>query len=344
MTAPPTTAPVLRTVPVTDRTTWQYVHAGAGWGEVSDIGRSAAVRLLSAARPPHGDGFAERTVRGGLATAECDAAARAAGLPLADWLARTTGRTVVRRTLPLYANINRAVHARTPEAAAHVAARAVAAGYTTVKIAPWDALTGPDRIADGLRIARAVRTVIGPGRTLLLDAHHLLTVDELLAHARAVTDLRPGWLEDTAPLDDPEGLRRVREAVGVPLAGGEFAATEEEVLPALRSGALDVLLPDVKHAGGPLQVLRLADLAARHGVAVSLHNPNGPVATAASAHLSALLPLTSPPLEFMFGEAEWRPASVTPPEPVRAGTYPLGAGPGLGLVPTTPSDPAKETR
>ncbi|MFI7344407.1 enolase C-terminal domain-like protein [Streptomyces sp. NPDC050085] len=339
MTAPPALSgrTPLHTVRVTARTTWLLVQQGAGWGELSDIPEAEAARLLgsSDALP---DTFAGRTVAGGLRTARADAAAREAGLPLADWLSGRTGLPVLRRAIPLYANINRAVRERTPEAAADVARAAVAAGYPTVKIAPFDGLTGPDRIGRGLDIARAVREAIGPGRELLLDAHHLLTVAELVAHAQEFTALRLGWLEDTARLDDVRGLLRVREAIGAPLAGGEFAATEEEVRPALASGALSVLMPDVKHAGGPLRVLDLASLAAEHGVAVSPHNPSGPVATAASAHVCALLP-AGPPLETMFGEVAWRASAVTPVEPIVSGGYAIGGGAGLGVSPvTSPAD------
>ncbi|MFF3976141.1 enolase C-terminal domain-like protein [Streptomyces sp. NPDC001828] len=322
---------------VTERTTWLLVRQGHGWGEVSDIPEAEAARLLGMAARGDAlpDTFAGRTVAGGLRTAAADAAARDAGLPLADWLAERTGRPVLRRTIPLYANINRALSDRTPQAAAETARTAVAAGHTAVKVAPFDGLAGPGQIARGLEIARAVRDVLGPERTLLLDAHHLLTVDELLVHAQEFTDLRLGWLEDTARLDDVTGLRRVRAAIDAPLAGGEFAAAPAEVLPALRSGALDVLMPDVKHAGGPLRVLRLAALAADHGVSVSPHNPSGPVATAASAHVSALLPPGGPPLETMFGEVSWRGTTVTPPEPLTGATYALLPDPGIGITPRT---------
>ncbi|MFF4189052.1 mandelate racemase/muconate lactonizing enzyme family protein [Streptomyces sp. NPDC001691] len=305
---------------------------------MSDIPEAEAARLLTMAAASSAllpDTFAGRTVAGGLRTAEADAAARQAGLPLADWLAERTGRPVLRRTIPLYANINRTLRTRTPQAAADTARQAIAAGYATVKVAPFDGFTGSDRIARGLDIARAVREAIGPERTLLLDAHHLLTADQLIKHAAAFTDLRLGWLEDAVRLDDIEGLRRVRAAIDAPLAGGEFAATPAQVLPALRSGALDVLMPDVKHAGGPLHVLRLAALAAEHGVALSPHNPSGPVATAASAHVSALLPSDGPPLEVMFGEVPWRPATVTPPEPITGATYELRPEPGIGITPRT---------
>ncbi|MEU0743317.1 enolase C-terminal domain-like protein [Streptomyces sp. NPDC006134] len=236
------------------------------------------------------------------------------------------------RSVPLYANINRAMAARTPEAAAQVAARAVAAGFRAVKCAPFDGLPARDRLAAGLDIARAVRDTVGDGTDLLLDAHHLVTVADVLARAEDFTALRLGWLEDAARLDDVTGLRRLRDALGIPLAGGEFAGTAREVLPALRSGALDVLMPDVKHAGGPLPALRLARLARDHGAGVSFHNPSGPVATAATAHLTALTG-SGLPLEVMFGEADWRPGWSSPPEPLAAGRYTLPPGPGSGLVP-----------
>ncbi|WP_345259972.1 enolase C-terminal domain-like protein [Streptomyces hundungensis] len=304
---------------------------------MSDIPEAEAARLLAGAANGSllPDTFAGRTVAGGLRTAEADAAAREAGLPLADWLAERTGRPVLRRTIPLYANINRALRTRTPRAAADTARQAIAAGSATVKVAPFDGLTGADRITRGLDIARAVREAIGPESILLLDAHHLLTVNQIMLHAAAFNDLRLGWLEDAVHLDDIEGLRRVRAEIEAPLAGGEFAATPDQVLPALRSGALDILMPDVKHAGGPLRVLLLAALAAEHGVAVSPHNPSGPVATAASAHVSALLPPGGPPLEFMFGEVPWRGTTVTPPEPMTGATYELRPEPGIGITPRT---------
>ncbi|WP_327355601.1 enolase C-terminal domain-like protein [Streptomyces sp. NBC_01304] len=354
----------LHAVPVTARTTWLYAEVTGpgvtGWGELSDIPAAAAEPLLrelagvvrglevadaerkleEAVRPwtAGGDRFHRWTVLGGLATAVADAAARAAGEPLAEHLGAFRGRVgsaPARHRIPLYANINRAMANRTPEAAAQVARRAVAAGFGTVKCAPFDGLPDRHRLKEGLEIARAVRDAIGPERQLLLDAHHLVSVEEVVAHADEFVALCLGWLEDAAPLGDVRALRRLADATGTPLAGGEFAATAEEVRPALASGALAVLMPDVKHAGGPRRVLRLAALAADHGVALSPHNPSGPVATAASAHLAALLP-DGPPLETMFGEVTWRGASVSPYEPLDPGTYALNDRPGLGLTPKVP--------
>ncbi|MDN3264011.1 enolase C-terminal domain-like protein [Streptomyces sp. CSDS2] len=318
--------------------TWLDTH-GQRW---ADAPAGATARLT------------RRTVLGGLATAVADAAARRAALPLGHWIRRAAAPPPAPAGPPdraapppspacaappagaprvaLYANINRAMTTRTPQAAARLAARAVAAGFRAVKCAPFDGLPAGDRVGAGLEIARAVRDAVGTEVDVLLDAHHLVTVADILSRSEAFAALRPGWLEDAAPLDDVTGLRRLRDALGVPLAGGEFTGREQEVLPALRGGVLDVLLPDVKHAGGPLPALRLARLARRYGADVSFHNPSGPVATAAAAHLT-LLAGSALPLEVMFGERNGPAGRDTPPYFLVDGAYVLPSGPGLGLAP-----------
>lgn len=266
------------------------------------------------------------TALGGVATALADLAARQAQTTLAEFLGGQVPRPV-----PVYANINRAMKARTPEEAAGLAAGALQAGFAAVKCAPFDGLSGHDRVRAGLRIAAAVREAMGPGAGLFVDVHHQLSTAEVLAAGPELAALNIAWLEDAIPLTDVPALRRVRDAVGCPLAGGELVADSRLLIPALRAGVLDVVLPDVKHAGGPEAALELARIAIDHGATVSFHNPCGPVATAASGHVTALLP-PGWPLEIAFGELGARPQSVTPPERVDAGLLSLAPGPGLAIT------------
>jgi galactonate dehydratase len=85
----------------------------------------------------------------------------------------------LRTTIRNYANINRSTDPRTPAGFAAMAERASDAGFTAVKLAPWDDM--PDDLSNassvenitqlGIARAAAVRKVLGPGRDLLLDAH-----------------------------------------------------------------------------------------------------------------------------------------------------------------------------
>jgi galactonate dehydratase len=345
----------LHSIPVSARTTWLVVSIAdgdgrVGLGECSDAAPGAvtaglvrrieallrghdtdAARELLPALAEHlvaaGAGaFAARTVCGGVATALGDLAAQRAGVPLWSWLA--PGRPAP-DSIELYANLNRSLGRRRPEDFARQARHAVADGFRAVKVAPFDGLTGPRRAAEGLVRARAVRDAVGPGVDLMIDVHDILEPPELRAIGGGLARLGPRWVEDAARIDDLDALRAAREAVGAPLAGGEFAVAVREVHPALEAGLLDVLVPDLKHAGGPRPALELACAATRAGAQVSLHNPSGPVATAASLHASVAAGAGL--LEFAYGEVPWRGAVVDPPEEPENGRLAVPATPGLGV-------------
>jgi galactonate dehydratase len=345
----------LHAIPVSTQTTWLVVSiAGSdgrvGLGECTDAGPAhvaanlvqqmeallrghdadAARELLPALAErmvtAGADRLAALTVRGGIATALSDLAAQRTGVPLWSWLApdrRPPG------PIELYANLNRSLHRRRPEDFARQARRAVADGFRALKVAPFDHLTGPQRAVQGVLRAQAVRDAVGPDIDLMIDVHHILELAELLAIGGRLAALRPRWLEDAAPINDLDALRAVRDVVGAPLAGGEVAATVAEVQPALNAGLVDVLMPDLKHAGGPRPALELARAATRAGAQVSLHNPSGPVATAASLHASVAAGADL--LELAYGEVPWRGAVIDPAEEPRDGRLAIPTTTGLGV-------------
>jgi galactonate dehydratase len=83
--------------------------------------------------------------------------------------------------------------------------------------------------------------------------------------------------------------------------GWRWVLGELRFRPLLEQGLYDVVMPDVKYAGGLAECLRIAELAARHGVACSLHNPSGPVCHAHSLHASAAME-SNERLEYQHGE------------------------------------------
>lgn len=344
-------------VAVSARTDWMVIRLSDaeghfGWGECSDAGPPEAVagylarhgadapvrhgdnhpvRHRADAPARHGagrparrdetDGFLATTVQGAIEQARCDLAARVRGEPLWKWLGGADPGPV-----PVYANINRAPGGRSPVEVAGTALAAVRAGFRRVKLAPFD-LPGDSPLAElGLARVRAVRTAVGPDVEIMVDCHERLPLAELEPVLAELAALRLTWLEDAAGIDDLTGLRRLRGLVTVRLAGGEFATSAAQV--ARTRGLLDVVMPDVKHAGGVRAALDLARAATGCGAEVSFHNPSGPIATAASAHLTGLVPGV---LEYMYGEADWRPEVVGGAERVEDGLLHLPTGPGLGL-------------
>jgi galactonate dehydratase len=85
------------------------------------------------------------------------------------------------------------------------------------------------------------------------------------------------------------------------LAGAETFTGVEGFRPLLEQGLYDVVMPDVKYAGGLAELMRIAELAEKHGAACSLHNPSGPICHAHSIHVSAAL-AGAERLEYQHGE------------------------------------------
>jgi galactonate dehydratase len=339
---------------VSDRNRWHFVILRdadrVAVGECSDSGNPAKLvaelavlarqmrgRDLLACRTDMVDAFARRvgelpraeafvtaTLMGGLEQMLIDHASQATGEPLWKWLGGSSPAPV-----PIYANINRMPGAREPGDVAAMALRSVREGFTAVKCAPFD-VAHPDRPlpAAGLSRLRAIREAVGDDIELKVDCHERLSLDEVHDVLPALEDLGISWLEDAVAIDQVTDLRALRAATTIPLAGGEFMFDPSEASAAVAERLVDVLMPDVKHAGGVEQVLSIAR-GAPH-LAISPHNPSGPVATAASAHLFAACP-NATVLEYQFGETPLRSELVGGLERVADGRLHLDDRPGLGI-------------
>jgi galactonate dehydratase len=350
-------------VPVNHRGDWLFVTLTdsdglRGFGEASHSGDDdAVVRLLEgpvgqavranpwpdpaeawhtleAAAPPDTARRISTTAASAIEQALWDLAAQHAGVPLATHLGAPPEAT----TVPLYANINRATVDRTPEGFATNAAAAVADGFRTIKLAPFDEVTydsspttrralaqpGIDRVA-------AVRAAVAPAVRVLVDCHWRLDVATAIEVARALEPLNIDWFEDPVPYEHgPEDTAAVRHAAPLPVATGERLIGAAAFRPFLQAEAADYYLPDIKHIGGIGQLLQLAEASRSSGARLTPHNPSGPISTLASAHALAATPHAAP-LEFAWGEVPWRPTVLAPPELIEGGVLILTlTNPGLG--------------
>jgi L-alanine-DL-glutamate epimerase-like enolase superfamily enzyme len=104
------------------------------------------------------------------------------------------------------------------------------------------------------------------------------------------------------------------------LVGGERLYGVEGFRPYLAAGVWAVIMPDVKHCGGIAAMLHIGAAAYGRSVAVSPHNPSGPVACVASAHAVACLPHARA-LEYAWGEVPWRADIITRPSGSRQANW-----------------------
>lgn len=243
-----------------------------------------------------GEDLVRTSARCGVDQALHDIEAQRLGLPVARLLARDPARR-----LEVYANINRRTRDRSPDGFAASARDAVAAGFSAVKIAPFDDLApaldpaaAQPLLAAGYARIAAVRDVLGPGRRLLVDCHWRLAPWMLPSVISACVEHGVGWLETPYPEDDGrlDDIRQARTACrahGLALAGGELKTGRAAFARLIEAGCYDVLMPDMKYVGGYGEFAAVADAAARAGAWISPHNPTGPICHAHSVQAAAAI-------------------------------------------------------
>lgn len=233
----------------------------------------------------------------------------------------------VRDRLPVYANINRATRPRTPEGFAATAKRAVADGFRAVKAAPFD---GGVAVDVGIACVAAIRQAIGSDVELMVDCHSFFDVPLARSVARSLEPYNLAWYEEPIAPERTAETLEIRRSIRQPMAGGETLFGVKGFAPLCRTQAVHVIMPDVKHCGGLLEMARIAALAHADGVAVAPHNPSGPVSTAASVEICAGM-VNFRILELQWGEVGWRSELIVPEERFEKGSIQVPERPGFGI-------------
>jgi galactonate dehydratase len=268
-----------------------------------------------------------RTALGAIEAALLDIKGKALGVPVFELLG---GR--YRDRVACYAN-HWFFGAVTPEQYAANARQAVAMGFKALK---WDPFDVADLEMDhGQRrrtidIVAAVRDAVGPDVDLMLDVHGRLNVPTAIAMCRELAPYGLRWIEEPTPPESIDALVEVRTKSPVPIAAGERWYEPAKFLEALSRNAVDILQPDVSHAGGLGETKRVAHLAHHHLIPVAPHNPVGPVMNAMTLHMAVAIPNFSV-FETVAIDVPWRRELVRETLRFEDGAMLAPTAPGLGV-------------
>jgi galactonate dehydratase len=176
----------------------------------------------------------------------------------------------------------------------------------------------------------AMRDALGPSAGIAVDGHWRFNPPAAVRIAKAIEPFNPLFFEEPCLSDNDEALATVRRMTTVPLATGERGYTRWAFWNMLKHGLVDIIQPDLCHAGGILETRKIAAMAETTGVMVAPHNPNGPVSLAATVHFAACTP------NFLITESvhtrnDVAHQVVKEPLQVVNGAIPLPTAPGLGV-------------
>jgi L-alanine-DL-glutamate epimerase-like enolase superfamily enzyme len=267
-----------------------------------------------------------------LEAALWDLAGQVLGVPCASLLGGAIDR------LPAYASLG---ELRSPAARAEDAVALRERGFRAVKVR-----VARDHLDEGIAVVAAIRGAVGDALDVMVDLNQWW---------RMPGDVEPGlapptarrvlerlaehdvlWVEEPLPGADLAGMRALREATGVAVAGGEMARTFEELLQAHAHDALDVFQPDVVLALGMSRARTLAELVLAANRRFTPHTWTNGLGLLANLHVVCGVG-GGPYVEFPFDPPGWTPArrDFLLAEPIgidSEGCLRIPAAPGLGAA------------
>ncbi len=178
---------------------------------------------------------------------------------------------------------------------------------------------------------RVLRQELGDEVELCFDVHTRLTPPEVIQLCREVAPYRPYFIEDPIRAESPQAYHLIRSKVDTPLAVGEQFASKWEFRELIDHDLIDYARVDLCIAGGLTEAKKIAGWCEGHYIDMAVHNPLGPVATAACVHLNLSIPnfgvqeQPSQPgaalTDVVGNQPVWRDGCILPP-----------TGPGLGIT------------
>lgn len=162
-------------------------------------------------------------------------------------------------------------------------------GFTAVKMnatTELDYLAAPhfDEVIDRVRAAQ------GEGLDVAVDFHGRVHRPMAKQLAKALEPLGLLFIEEPLLSENPEALAQIGELVSTPIAVGERLYSRWDFKPFLQSGVVDIIQPDLSHAGGLSECRKIAAMAECYDIAVAPHCPLGPLALAACLQLAGCTP------------------------------------------------------
>lgn len=118
---------------------------------------------------------------------------------------------------------------------------------------------------------KAVREVIGPETTLMLDANCAYKFFEAIRFSHMVEEFNPYWFEEPVDADDYDGYRKVAAKSNIPIACGENEVTRFGFRDLISTGAVSILNPDAASLGGVTEFMKVASYADANGIILSPH-------------------------------------------------------------------------
>ncbi len=223
--------------------------------------------------------------------------------------------------------------AKEPEEFGEKARIAVQRGVTAMKWDPFGKnyleISNAD-LDEAMRCVDEVRKAVGNNVDLLIEGHGRFNIPTSVKIAKELEQFKPLFFEEPVPPDNLEALREVKDRSPISISAGERLYTRWDYKRMFDLMAADYIQPDISHAGGIMELKKIAAESECRYMAFAPHNPSGPVANAATLQLAACCQNFSI-LEIMYSDVAYRKDVTTESLTYKDGYIEIPDKPGLGI-------------
>jgi galactonate dehydratase len=188
-----------------------------------------------------------------------------------------------------------------------------------------------DEVVERVEAAQAAGMDVG------LDFHGRVHKPMAKQLAKVLEPLGLLFIEEPLLSENHEGLAQIANLVSTPIALGERLYSRWDFKPFFENRSVDIIQPDLSHAGGILECRKIAAMAEAYDIAVAPHCPLGPLALASCLQLAATSPnvaIQEMSLGIHYNVGHDLLNFVTNPEALSPvdGHLPIPDAPGLGVT------------
>ena len=166
-------------------------------------------------------------------------------------------------------------------------------GYRAIKMNGTEEMHWVDsfkKVEQVCERVQAIRDLYGYDMDIAVDFHGRVHKTMAKVLARELDQFRLMFIEEPVLPDNNEAMREIRLHTATPIACGERMFSRFEYKHLFEQGYVDIVQPDLSHAGGISECLTIARMAEAYDVAIAPHCPLGPIALGACMNLDCVSP------------------------------------------------------
>ncbi len=163
-------------------------------------------------------------------------------------------------------------------------------GFTAVKMNATEELQyidSYDKIDAVLERVASIREATGKYFGIAIDFHGRVHKPMAKILAKKLEEFDPMFIEEPVLCENMEAFLEVAKSCNIPIATGERLFSRWDFKRLLNLGCVDIIQPDLSHAGGITEVKKIASMAEAYDVALAPHCPLGPIALASCLQVDA---------------------------------------------------------